>query len=305
MTCMSIEVKQLFKYYGDQAAVKDVSFTVNSGEIVGFLGPNGAGKSTTMKVITGFIPASSGEVKVCGMSVSVDSLETREKIGYLPEHNPLYLDMYVKEYLTFVGNIYKVKNVKERVEEMIKAVGLEVEQFKKIGQLSKGYRQRVGLAQAIIHDPEVLILDEPTSGLDPNQLVEIRELIKKIGKEKTVMLSTHIMQEVEAICDRVIIINKGEIVADDKAADLQVSQTVQTVFVEFEGNVTRNQLKKIVPVHKVEAFGEGWLLETKEDVDLRKSVAQFAKDNDLLTITLKREQKSLEEVFKQLTKADK
>ena len=305
MTCMSIEVKQLFKYYGDQAAVKDVSFTVNSGEIVGFLGPNGAGKSTSMKVITGFIPASSGEVKVCGMPVSVDSLETREKIGYLPEHNPLYLDMYVKEYLTFVGNIYKVKNVKERVEEMIKAVGLEVEQFKKIGQLSKGYRQRVGLAQAIIHDPEVLILDEPTSGLDPNQLVEIRELIKKIGKEKTVMLSTHIMQEVEAICDRVIIINKGEIVADDKAADLQVSQTVQTVFVEFEGNVTRNQLKKIVPVNKVEAFGEGWLLETKEDVDLRKSVAQFAKDNDLLTITLKREQKSLEEVFKQLTKADK
>ena len=302
---MSIEVKQLFKYYGDQAAVKDVSFTVNSGEIVGFLGPNGAGKSTTMKVITGFIPASSGEVKVCGMPVSVDSLETREKIGYLPEHNPLYLDMYVREYLTFVGNIYKVKNVKERVEEMIKAVGLEVEQFKKIGQLSKGYRQRVGLAQAIIHDPEVLILDEPTSGLDPNQLVEIRELIKKIGKEKTVMLSTHIMQEVEAICDRVIIINKGEIVADDKAADLQVSQTVQTVFVEFEGNVTRNQLKKIVPVNKVEAFGEGWLLETKEDVDLRKSVAQFAKDNDLLTITLKREQKSLEEVFKQLTKADK
>ena len=302
---MSIEVKQLFKYYGDQAAVKDVSFTVNSGEIVGFLGPNGAGKSTTMKVITGFIPASSGEVKVCGMPVSVDSLETREKIGYLPEHNPLYLDMYVKEYLTFVGNIYKVKNVKERVEEMIKAVGLEVEQFKKIGQLSKGYRQRVGLAQAIIHDPEVLILDEPTSGLDPNQLVEIRELIKKIGKEKTVMLSTHIMQEVEAICDRVIIINKGEIVADDKAADLQVSQTIQTVFVEFEGNVTRNQLKKIAPVNKVEAFGEGWLLETKEDVDLRKSVAQFAKDNDLLTITLKREQKSLEEVFKQLTKADK
>lgn len=302
---MSIEVKHLFKYYGDQAAVKDVSFTVKSGEIVGFLGPNGAGKSTTMKVITGFIPASSGEVKVCGIPVSVDSLETREKIGYLPEHNPLYLDMYVKEYLAFVGNIYKVPNVKERVEEMIKAVGLEVEQYKKIGQLSKGYRQRVGLAQAIIHDPEVLILDEPTSGLDPNQLVEIRELIKKIGKEKTVMLSTHIMQEVEAICDRVIIINKGEIVADDKAADLQDSQTVQTVFVEFEGNVTRNQLKKIVGVKKVESFGEGWLLETMEEIDLRKSVATFAKDNDLLTITLKREQKSLEEVFKQLTKGEK
>lgn len=302
---MSIEVKNLFKYYGDQAAVKDVSFTVKSGEIVGFLGPNGAGKSTTMKVITGFIPASSGEVKVCGIPVSVDSLETRQKIGYLPEHNPLYLDMYVKEYLEFVGNIYKVPKVKERVEEMIKAVGLEVEQFKKIGQLSKGYRQRVGLAQAIIHDPEVLILDEPTSGLDPNQLVEIRELIKQIGKEKTVMLSTHIMQEVEAICDRVIIINRGEIVADDKAADLQVSQTVQTVFVEFEGNATRNQLKKIVGVKKVESFGDGWLLETTEEIDLRKSVATFAKDNDLLTITLKREQKSLEEVFKQLTKGDK
>lgn len=302
---MSIEVKHLFKYYGDQAAVKDVSFTVNSGEIVGFLGPNGAGKSTTMKVITGYIPASSGEVKVCGIPVSVDSLETRKKIGYLPEHNPLYLDMYVKEYLTFVGNIYKVPNVKDRVEEMIKAVGLEVEQFKKIGQLSKGYRQRVGLAQAIIHDPEVLILDEPTSGLDPNQLVEIRELIKKIGKEKTVMLSTHIMQEVEAICDRVIIINKGDIVADDKAADLQMSQMIQTVFVEFEGTVTRNQLRKIVGINKVEAFGEGWLLETQDDIDLRKIVATFAKDNDLLTITLKREQKSLEEVFKQLTRGDK
>lgn len=302
---MSIEVKHLFKYYGDQAAVKDVSFTVNSGEIVGFLGPNGAGKSTTMKVITGYIPASSGEVKVCGIPVSVDSLETRKKIGYLPEHNPLYLDMYVKEYLTFVGNIYKVPNVKDRVEEMIKAVGLEVEQFKKIGQLSKGYRQRVGLAQAIIHDPEVLILDEPTSGLDPNQLVEIRELIKKIGKEKTVMLSTHIMQEVEAICDRVIIINKGDIVADDKAADLQMSQMIQTVFVEFEGTVTRNQLRKVVGINKVEAFGEGWLLETQDDIDLRKIVATFAKDNDLLTITLKREQKSLEEVFKQLTRGDK
>lgn len=299
---MSIEVKNLFKYYGEQAAVKDVSFTVKSGEIVGFLGPNGAGKSTTMKVITGYIPASSGEVKVCGLPVSVDSLDTRRKIGYLPEHNPLYLDMYVKEYLEFVGNIYKVKNVKERVQEMVKAVGLEVEQNKKIGMLSKGYRQRVGLAQAIIHDPEVLILDEPTSGLDPNQLVEIRELIKKIGKEKTVMLSTHIMQEVEAICDRVIIINKGEIVADDKAKDLQMrGENIHTVFVEFEGKVTKNQLKKIAGASKVEQFGEGWLIESKEDNDLRKSIARFAQENNLLTITLKKEEKSLEEVFKQLT----
>ena len=218
---MSIEVKNLFKYYGEQAAVRDVSFSVKKGEIVGFLGPNGAGKSTTMKIITGYIPASSGEVYVSGMKVDVENLKTRQIIGYLPENNPLYTDMYVKEYLEFVGGIYRIKNLKSRVAEMIDAVGLEVEQNKKIGALSKGYRQRVGLAQAIIHDPEVLILDEPTTGLDPNQLVEIRELIKNIGKEKTVMLSTHIMQEVEAICDRIVIISKGQIVADDKAASLQ------------------------------------------------------------------------------------
>ena len=228
---MSIEVKNLFKYYGEQAAVKDISFNVKDGEIVGFLGPNGAGKSTTMKVLTGYISASSGDVKVCGLPVTVDSLNTRQIIGYLPENNPLYLDMYVKEYLAFFANIYKVSDVKDRVSDMIKKVGLDVEQNKKIGALSKGYRQRVGLAQAIIHDPKVLILDEPTSGLDPNQLVEIRELIRSIGKEKTVMLSTHIMQEVEAICDRVVIIKRGEIVADDKAGNLQFNATVQTAYV--------------------------------------------------------------------------
>ncbi len=298
---MSIEVKNLFKYYGEQAAVKDVSFTVNSGEIVGFLGPNGAGKSTTMKIITGFIPSSGGEVKVCGLPVDIDSLETRKKIGYLPEHNPLYLDMYVKEYLEFVGNIYKIKNVRARVEEMIKAVGLDVEQNKKIGMLSKGYRQRVGLAAAIIHDPEVLILDEPTSGLDPNQLVEIRDLIKSIGKKKTVMLSTHIMQEVEAICDRVVIINKGEIVANDKAKDLQKSSTVQTVYVEFEDNISKAQLQKIPHVRKVEQVKEGWLLETIEKVDLRRIISKHATENNWLTLTLKIEEKSLEEVFKELT----
>lgn len=298
---MSIEVKNLFKYYGEQAAVKDISFSVKSGEIVGFLGPNGAGKSTTMKIITGYISSSEGEVKVCGLPVSVDSLDTRKLIGYLPENNPLYLDMYVKEYLTFVGNIYKVKNLKERVAEMIKAVGLEVEQDKKIGALSKGYRQRVGLAQAIIHDPEVLILDEPTSGLDPNQLVEIRNLIKEIGKEKTVMLSTHIMQEVEAICDRVVIIDRGEIVADNKASELQSAASRQTIYVEFEGTASRSQLQKIDAVSKVEKFDEGWLLESKQDVDLRKVIAQFAQANDLLVLTLKREEKSLEEVFKSLT----
>lgn len=297
---MSIEVKNLFKYYGDQAAVRDISFTISRGEIVGFLGPNGAGKSTTMKIITGYINASSGEVKVCGIPVDVDSLETRKKIGYLPEHNPLYTDMYVKEYLEFVGQIYKVKDVRKKVADMIKAVGLEVEQNKKIGALSKGYRQRVGLAAAIIHDPEVLILDEPTSGLDPNQLVEIRELIKKIGKSKTVMLSTHIMQEVEAICDRVIIIKNGQIVADDTAEALQHEH--QTVYVEFEGTSSKAQLAKIPHVRKVEKVNNGWLLETTEEVDLRKVIAQFAQRNDLLVLTLKLEERSLEEVFKELTK---
>ncbi len=298
---MSIEVKNLTKYYGEQSAVNNVTFEVKKGEIVGFLGPNGAGKSTTMKIITGFIPSTAGEVHVCGLPVSVDSLDTRQLIGYLPENNPLYTDMYVKEYLTFVANIYKVKNVKERVAEMIKAVGLEIEQNKKIGALSKGYRQRVGLAQAIIHDPEVLILDEPTSGLDPNQLVEIRELIKQIGKEKTVMLSTHIMQEVEAICDRVVIINRGEIVADGKPNELQLEKNVVTVYAEFEGEIGKNKLTKIPQVRKVERIGEGWLFEGNADADLRKHIAQFAQENKLLVLTLRLEEKRLEEVFKDLT----
>jgi len=299
---MSIEVTNLTKFYGEQAAVRDISFSVAKGEIVGFLGPNGAGKSTTMKIITGFIPSSAGEVKVCGMTVDVDNLKTRQLIGYLPENNPLYLDMYVREYLEFVGNIYKVSNVKDRVSDMVKAVGLEVEQAKKIGALSKGYRQRVGLAQAIIHDPQVLILDEPTSGLDPNQLAEIRDLIKKIGKSKTVMLSTHIMQEVEAICDRVVIINKGQIVANDTADHLQIDLTHQTVYVEFDAEISRNALTKINDVNKVEAVGKGWLIEGIGAEDLRKTVAQFAQNNNLLVLTLRVEEKSLEEVFKQLTK---
>ncbi|HIP31666.1 MAG TPA: gliding motility-associated ABC transporter ATP-binding subunit GldA [Crocinitomicaceae bacterium] len=298
---MSIEVKNLYKYYGEQAAVKNISFSVKNGEIVGFLGPNGAGKSTTMKILTGYISASEGEALICGMPVTVDTLETKQVIGYLPEHNPLYLDMYVKEYLAFVAKIYKMSDVKDRVSDMIKKVGLEVEQNKKIGALSKGYRQRVGLAQAIIHDPKVLILDEPTSGLDPNQLVEIRELITTIGKEKTVMLSTHIMQEVEAICDRVVIINKGEIVADDKASVIGLDTKLQTVYVEFDGNVSKSQLNKISAVSKIEKVNDGWLLESKEDLDLRKVIAQFAQENNLLTLTLKKEEKSLEEVFKNLT----
>lgn len=300
---MSIEVKHLSKFYGEQAAVNDISFSIGKGEIVGFLGPNGAGKSTTMKMITGFIPASEGEIKVCGKVVSVDSIETRKHIGYLPENNPLYLDMYVKEYLEFVGKIYKLKNVRERVKEMIHLVGLEVEQNKKIGMLSKGYRQRVGLAQAIIHNPDVLILDEPTSGLDPNQLVEIRELIKRIGKEKTVMLSTHILQEVEAICDRVIIIRKGTLVADNLASNLQVASDTQVVFTEFEGNVSKSLLQKIPGVSKVEKVtDQTFLIESESIDDLRKMVAQFAQQNNLLVLTLRTEEKSLEEVFKNLTR---
>lgn len=299
---MSIEVKNLYKYYGEQAAVRDVSFSVKKGEIVAFLGPNGAGKSTTMKIMTGFMPASEGEVEICGIKVDIDKLETRRLIGYLPENNPLYTDMYVREYLEFVGRIYKIKNLKARVAEMITAVGLDVEQHKKIGALSKGYRQRVGLAQAIIHDPEVLILDEPTTGLDPNQLVEIRELIRSIGKEKTVILSTHIMQEVEAICDRVIIISKGQIVADDNAKTLQQEPEHQTVYVEFDAKVSKAQLSKIPGVSKVEALENGWLIESVTLEDLRKAVAQYAQKENWLILTLRVDQKSLEEVFKELTK---
>ena len=298
---MSIEVKNTFKYYGEQAALNNVSFKINSGEIVGFLGPNGAGKSTMMKIITCFIPKSSGEVKVCGLDVEEASIEVRKKVGYLPEHNPLYLDMYVKEYLEFVGGIYKIKNKKERVREMIELVGLQKEQNKKIGALSKGYRQRVGLAQAIIHDPEVLILDEPTSGLDPNQLVDIRELILNIGKTKTVMLSTHIMQEVEAICDRVIIIKEGKIVADEKATNIQQKNvTLQTVLVEFDQETSRNSLnaiKGIKTVKKVE--GNQWLFAGEGDI--RPIIAKHAQQNNLLVLTMAVKSKSMEEVFKELT----
>lgn len=300
---MSIEVTNLSKYYGEQAAVNDITFSIKKGEIVGFLGPNGAGKSTTMKMITGFIPSSEGTIKVCGKEVSVDAIETRKHIGYLPENNPLYLDMYVKEYLEFVGKIYKLKNVRERVKEMIQLVGLEVEQNKKIGMLSKGYRQRVGLAQAIIHNPDVLILDEPTSGLDPNQLVEIRDLIRRIGKEKTVMLSTHILQEVEAICDRVIIIRQGKLVADNLAANLQVATDTQVVFAEFDGAISKQVLSKIPGVSKLEQVNPStYLIESESIDDLRKTVAQFAQQNNLLVLTLRTEEKSLEEVFKSLTK---
>jgi len=299
---MSIEVNNLFKYYGQQAAVNDVSFSVKQGEILGFLGPNGAGKSTTMKIITGFIPSHSGEVTVCGLKVDVDNLEARKLIGYLPENNPLYLDMYVKEYLEFVGGIYKINKLKSRVNEMIDAVGLGIEQNKKIGALSKGYRQRVGLAQAIIHDPKVLILDEPTSGLDPNQLVEIRELIRTIGKQKTVMFSTHIMQEAEAICDRLVIINKGRIVANEKALSLQDTNEEQTIYIEFDQVVSKTQLAKIAGVKKVEAVKNAWLVSTDQKIDLKKVISLHAQKEGWLILTLNIEKKTLEEVFRNLTK---
>ncbi|MDG1351528.1 MAG: ATP-binding cassette domain-containing protein [Crocinitomicaceae bacterium] len=297
---MSIEVRNVFKYYGEQAAVKGISFSVKSGEIVGFLGPNGAGKSTTMKMITGFIPATSGEILVSGMPVGTDQLNPKQKIGYLPENNPLYLDMYVREYLDFVAGIYKLSNRSERVDAMIDALGLEIEQNKKIGALSKGYRQRVGLAQAMIHDPEVLILDEPTSGLDPNQLVEIRELIRKIGKEKTLMLSTHIMQEAEAICDRVVILSKGEIVADTPTQRLHSDSGLKTVFVEFEGEVTKSQLMKIKDIERVVQKDKGWLLYSSSG-DPRPKVSRFSQEHNLIILTLQLEQKSLAAVFKDLT----
>lgn len=300
---MSISVKHLTKYYGDQAAVNNISFEAKNGEILGFLGPNGAGKSTTMKIITGFIPASEGVVEVCGLNIKEHPMKVRNMIGYLPENNPLYLDMYVKEYLIFIAKIYKLTDIDNRVAEMIKTVGLEKEQHKLIGELSKGYRQRVGLAQAIIHDPEVLILDEPTSGLDPNQLEDIRGVIKEIGREKTVMLSTHIMQEVEAICDRVIIIKNGDLVANERASDLQNHTDTQVLYVEFDGDVSRNQLANVKTITKVESVGvNSFVIEAMTEIDVRKTVAEYAKEKDLLILTLRREEKSLEEVFKSLTK---
>lgn len=290
--------------YGQQRAVDDISFEIKSGEVVGFLGPNGAGKSTTMKILTCFVPPTSGEAFVSGINVLENPLAVKQHVGYLPEHNPLYLDMYVKEYLEFIAGVHKLSNKRKRVEEMVDQVGLEVEQHKKIGALSKGYRQRVGLAQAMIHNPDVLILDEPTSGLDPNQLEDIRALIKKIGKEKTVMLSTHIMQEVEAICSRIIIINKGRIVANDEASVLQqTSVEKQVIYVEFEKAVSRTQLAKIKGVkNSREVAPNTWILESDAEEDIRPDISRFAVENNNLVLTLRKEQQSLEEVFKKFTK---
>lgn len=302
---MSIEVKNISKLYGEQKALNNVSFKINTGEVVGFLGPNGAGKSTMMKIITGFIPPTNGEVFVEGIDAIEDSLKVRGLIGYLPEHNPLYLDMYIKEYLEFVAGIYKLKNKKQRVNDIIALTGLEIEKHKKIGTLSKGYRQRVGLAQALIHDPKVLILDEPTSGLDPNQIVEIRNLIAKVGKEKTIMLSTHIMQEVEAICDKIIILNKGQIVANDDTETVQKQTTdnTQVVHVEFNSDVQQEKLSSIEGVAIAKQLKpKHWIIEAQSKTDIRESIFKFAVAHNITVLSMQQKEKSLEEVFQELTK---
>jgi len=300
---MSISVKGVTKFYGDQRALDNVDLEVSQGEIIGFLGPNGAGKSTMMKIITCYISQSEGDVEVCGLDVKTQALDIKRLVGYLPEHTPLYLDMYVREYLRFLAHLHKVPNRKARVNEMIEQVGLEREYHKKIGALSKGYRQRVGLAQALIHDPKVLILDEPTSGLDPNQLEDIRTLIKATGKEKTVMLSTHVMQEVEAICDRVVIINQGKIVADDSAANLQKqTNKKQVIRVEFDKDISRNKLQSINGVSGVKRVENNmFLVEIKSKDDVRPAISQFANDNGVLILTMQKEEHSLEDAFKKLT----
>ena len=300
---MSIKVNNITKIYGTQKALNNISFEIGTNEIVGFLGPNGAGKSTMMKILTCYIPPTEGFATVCGFNTNDQSIEVRKQVGYLPEHNPLYLDMYVKEFLQFIGGLYKIKNTKERVKEMIDTTGLQLEQNKKIGALSKGYRQRVGLAQAMIHDPKVLIMDEPTTGLDPNQLEEIRSLIKKLGKQKTVMLSTHIMQEVEAVCDRVIIINKGEIVANDTTQTLQQNTTKQIITVEFDKEVSVNTLKAISGVEDAILIdGKTWKIISDLEKDVRKELFNYAVKHNIGILTLNKEEQRLEDVFKALTK---
>lgn len=300
---MSIIVNNISKFYGKQSALNNVSFEVSQNEIVGFLGPNGAGKSTMMKILTCFIPPSNGKASVCGFDIEEQSIEVRKNIGYLPENNPLYTDMYVKEFLSFAGNLYKINNVKQRVAEMIEMTGLGNEQHKKIRQLSKGYRQRVGLAQAMIHNPKVLIMDEPTTGLDPNQLEEIRALIKSLGKEKSVMLSTHIMQEVEAVCDRVIIINKGVITANDALKNLQESKLTQVITVEFDKQINEEELKKIPGADNIlHLENNSWQIISTKSEDIRKEIFDFAVKNQAAIVALNKSEKKMEDVFREFTK---
>lgn len=301
---MSLQVQHLTKTYGTQKAVHDVSFAVGRGEIVGFLGPNGAGKSTTMKIATGYVPPTAGQVLVGGLDVVAQPREVKRIVGYLPEHNPLYLDLFVHEYLQFVGRLYGLRGrvLRARVAEMVAVCGLSREQNKKIDALSKGYRQRVGLAQALIHNPEVLILDEPTTGLDPNQIIEIRKLIKDISRDKTVIFSTHIMQEVQALCDRVIVINQGAIVADDQLSRLLHQQQGVAILVEFEGQVDRSRFAVLKGVREVIDQGNNtFRILAEAGIDLRPELFRFAADNNLSLVGLKQEEHSLENIFRALT----
>lgn len=297
---MSVQVRELTRQYGEQIAVNQIGFSLGKGEITGFLGPNGAGKSTTMKMITGALVPTKGEIEIDGVNVLKKPILAKEKIGYLPEHNPLYLEMYVREYLRFMADLYK-KVPKNRVEEVIQITGLTPESNKRIGQLSKGYRQRVGLASALIHDPEILILDEPTTGLDPNQLIEIRSIIKELGRNKTVLLSSHIMQEVQAVCDRVIVLHKGNIVLDKKMQELQ--GTEQIIEVAFDFRVEERLLKQIPNVKSVtNVFEFLYNISFDTDADMRPHVFDFAKENGLKILQINHKHKSLEQLFAELTK---
>ncbi len=301
---MSIIVSNLSKNYGSQIAVNNISFKINKNEIVGFLGPNGAGKSTTMKMITGYLSADAGQISVCDIQVSNSNLETKKKIGYLPESNPLYLDLYVKEYLQYIAGVHKIIQSNSRIKEVIELVGLGAESHKKVGQLSKGYKQRVGLAAALIHNPEVIILDEPTTGLDPNQIIEIREVIKKLGAHKTVLFSSHIMQEVEAICDRVIIINKGTIVADSKISELQKSNNSNHHFVTvvFKESIEISILSNISHSEKVDAIASNSLKITTFNPEIvRRQLLELSLQHNLNIISLSSEHQNLESIFKSLT----
>jgi len=300
---MTVETRNITKLFGKQKVLNKVSFQINKGELVGFLGPNGAGKSTMMKIITGYLPFDSGEVFINNQKISAENLEIRKNIGYLPEQNPLYTDLYIKEFLEIAAGYYGLKNKKQRVAEMIELTGLGDEQHKKIRALSKGYRQRVGLAQALIHNPSILILDEPTTGLDPNQLEEIRKLIRQIGKDKTVILSSHIMQEVEAVCNRVIIIKRGEIVADGGIAEVKsgsINQN-QIVITEFSSTVKLKQLQTIAGIKTATQFENFWEIESEDINDIRPAIFQFAAKNGLTLLTLQEKQQNLEDVFQELT----
>lgn len=299
---MSIEVKNLLKVYGEQKAIDNISFKVDNSEIVGFLGPNGAGKSTTMKIITGYLQQTGGDAYVSGINVSQDPLTTKKKIGYLPEANALYHEMYIREYLGFIAEVHHLEKKNSKIENAIKLTGLTIESKKKIGQLSKGFKQRVGLAAALIHDPEVLILDEPTSGLDPNQIVEIREVIKNQGKNKTVLFSSHILQEVEAICDRVIIINKGKIVADDKLSNLQKGNKNNMVIVSFQEQLEPSLFKEIQEAESVEQLQPSqYKIHTANPDAVRKQILEISLRNNLNIVSLQSENQSLEEIFRSLT----